>query len=72
MTNARGDLVQQPCAYCEGTGQASGGECRACNGKGTVGVAEPAAKCSICSGKGRIGTSRCGRCYGTGWSLPRR
>jgi DnaJ-class molecular chaperone len=60
--------VEQPCGYCDGTGQKEGETCIACNGNKTFMVKEPPLKCQFCKGRGymMIG-SPCRTCKGTGW-----
>lgn len=56
------------CAYCSGAGNISGNPCRACEGEGSVLVAQPARECAHCQGKGRKSAYRCNFCRGTGWA----
>lgn len=67
MPQEAADHVKTTCAFCEGSGKASGVQCNACGGHGSVLVPSPATKCSFCRGTGKVGAIRCGRCTGTGW-----
>ncbi len=67
MPQGSEDHVESTCAFCQGSGEASGGQCKACGGDGSVLVTSPPTKCSFCRGTGKVGAIRCGRCTGTGW-----
>lgn len=60
--------VEQPCAYCKGTGNVESDTCPACKGKAILMVAEPLLKCQFCKGQGyMIQGLPCRTCKGTGW-----
>jgi hypothetical protein len=60
------DYAPEKCGLCSGTGR-YGGICTACEGQGSVLVAQPPMKCGLCSGTGRYG-GICTACKGTGWA----
>jgi DnaJ-class molecular chaperone len=68
--------VTVSCARCGGTGQLpkllGPSNCPACQGKGTVLVADPPRKCLLCGGSGYqegfVNKPICGVCWGTGWA----
>lgn len=63
---------RQTCALCKGNGKEgwfASEPCKACGGKGTLLVLEPAQKCPYCNGKGSLWDMQgsCPTCNGTGW-----
>ena len=72
MTQASANQTEESCAICQGTGQYSSGQCRACGGAGALLVLAPATKCSFCRGAGKNGNDRCWRCSGSGWAHARK
>jgi DnaJ-class molecular chaperone len=66
MDKARINYAPETCARCVGIGHNSG-RCSACNGQGSVLVAQPARQCAWCCGTGH-NSGRCPVCGGTGWA----
>jgi len=78
------DLVIQPCAYCDGTGEADVGEfvpdyqtCPVRKGDGNICVPGDYIKCRKCDGTGEENAGEyikwfvpCEKCHGTGWAPP--
>ena len=66
------------CGYCGGTGKDDlpprairASDCKACQGSGSILVAQPPIRCAHCNGSGRetdFRTIKCRVCEGTGWA----
>ena len=68
MTEAGTNYERVNCAYCGGTGSVGSGQCKACDGGGSVLAPQPARQCAHCQGKGKKSAYRCNFCRGTGWA----
>ncbi len=68
MVKQTAKSAPETCGFCRGRRKVDGINCTACNGKGSVLVAQPAKRCVSCKGSGNEDGFPCLICHGTGWA----